>query len=122
MIDLLRNSYESVKDIDLYVGGALETFQSLNQKLLGPTFSCIYRDQYRRMTSGDAYFFSHVGNPNPFTNAQLDSVCNFSMNHLICNTVYIGSVNDQWHLTDLETTKIPCSTFKPLDLNPWKES
>jgi hypothetical protein len=40
-IDLLRNSYESVEDIDLYVGGALESFLTIAEIFVGETFGCI---------------------------------------------------------------------------------
>jgi peroxidase len=122
-IDLLESVYDSVQDIDLYVGGALESFTTLKHKLLGPTFSCIFRDQYRRMTSGDAYFFSHATNPNPFTPAQLKAIQDFSVNQLICTNSQLESVNKQWHLVDdSRNPKVPCSKFQPMDLKAWKDA
>jgi peroxidase len=44
-IKLLSQTYESIHDIDLIVGGALESFTSLDKQILGPTFQYIYRDQ-----------------------------------------------------------------------------
>ena len=40
-IDLLKNAYESVEDIDLYVGGALESFITIDTVFLGESFGCI---------------------------------------------------------------------------------
>jgi hypothetical protein len=40
-IELLKNTYESVEDIDLYVGGALESFLTVAEIFVGETFGCI---------------------------------------------------------------------------------
>lgn len=119
-VDLLAKRYESVQDIDLYVGGALETFEILDQQLLGPTFSCIFKDQYERMISGDAYFFSHANNPNPFTQAQLKSISNFSFNQLLCVNSDLEFTNKNWaRLEDSSNPKVACSSLKLMNLKPW---
>jgi peroxidase len=62
-ITQLRQTYKSVFDIDLIVGGALENIASkengTDSGLLGPTFSCIMSEQFRRFITGDSYFYSH---------------------------------------------------------------
>jgi peroxidase len=40
-VDLLEAAYESVEDIDFYVGGTLESFTVLNSVFVGETFGCI---------------------------------------------------------------------------------
>jgi hypothetical protein len=121
-VKLLKENYDSVVDIDLYVGGALESFAVLDKTVLGPTFSCITRDQYRRISSGDAYYFSHPNSPYPFTPAQLQAINNFSLNNWICSTTNVQSVNKNWIYVDSENNpKVPCSQFPKIDLNPWKE-
>jgi hypothetical protein len=40
-IEILRDAYDSPEDIDLYVGGALETFVTINDVIIGATFRCV---------------------------------------------------------------------------------
>jgi Animal haem peroxidase len=40
-IKLLKNVYDSVEDIELYVGGSLETLYQTNNFIVGETFRCI---------------------------------------------------------------------------------
>jgi peroxidase len=66
-ITQLRKTYKSVLDIDLIVGGALESIfpnatddDSLG--FFGPTFQCIIDEEFRRLKAGDSHFYSHEGN------------------------------------------------------------
>jgi peroxidase len=120
-VDLLRNVYDSVQDIDLYVGGALESFMTMNQVLVGPTFGCIIGEQYRHTMGGDAYFFTHKTNPYPFTQEQLDAIDEFSVNNLICTTSGLQSVQFAWaYLESAANVQVPCQMFKPLNLTAWQ--
>ena len=40
-VNLLKNAYESVEDIDLYVGGSLESFLTIDKVFVGESFGCI---------------------------------------------------------------------------------
>lgn len=61
----LRQTYKSVFDIDLIVGGALEDiFKKSNETaedlgFFGPTFSCLIEKQFHQFKSGDFYFYSY---------------------------------------------------------------
>jgi peroxidase len=62
----LRQTYKSVFDIDLIVGGALEnTFSNVTDDTLGffgETLQCIIGEQFYRLKAGDFHFYSHEGN------------------------------------------------------------
>lgn len=64
-ITQLRQTYKSVYDIDLLVGGALETIEDSKNETLeelgffGPTFRCIISEQFFRLKAGDFYFYTH---------------------------------------------------------------
>jgi Animal haem peroxidase len=119
-VELLEKTYDSIEDIDLIVGGALESFSFLDRQLVGPTFSCLYHDQYKRLISGDVYFFSHSNNPNPFTPAQMKAITDVSFNHLICTNSKIEFTNQNWLLVDsLKNPKVSCRNFKNMDLKSW---
>lgn len=64
-INQLRETYKSVYDIDLLVGGALESTRhgnsTENPSLFGPTFQCIIGEQFLRFKAGDRHFYSHEG-------------------------------------------------------------
>lgn len=68
----LRESYKSVYDIDLIVGGSLEVINGIETDdypddlgFLGPTFSCIIAEQFKRFKVGDAYFYTHQNQTSP---------------------------------------------------------
>lgn len=120
-IDSLKNVYDSVLDIDLYVGGALESFTNINSALVGATFGCIIGDQYRHTMGGDAYFFTHKDSPYPFTNAQIKAIEAFTFNDLICTTSGLDLIQKAWSYVESPVnSKVSCSLFKPLDLSAWK--
>ena len=54
----LENAYESVNDIDLYIGGVAE--KNVRGGVVGPTFACILGEQFNRLKRGDRYFYTHV--------------------------------------------------------------
>ena len=60
----LARIYESVDDIDLFIGSTLETL--IPGSLVGHVFNCIIGDQFTRFKRGDRFFFSHGGQPHSF--------------------------------------------------------
>ncbi|KAL1490768.1 hypothetical protein ABEB36_013412 [Hypothenemus hampei] len=81
----LRSVYESVDDIDLWVGGLLE--EKVPGSIVGPTFRDIIADQFARLKKGDRYFFENdpAINPGHFTPAQLEEIRKSSMSRIICD-------------------------------------
>ncbi len=55
VVGLLEQAYDSVDQIDLWVGGISE--QAVNGGLLGPTFSFFVADQFTRSRDGDEFFY-----------------------------------------------------------------
>lgn len=61
-IDIIREMYRHVNDVDLMVGGSLEKI--VNGTLVGPTFLCILLEQFYRSRIGDRYFFERGDDEN----------------------------------------------------------
>lgn len=86
----LRQTYKSVLDIDLLVGGALESIARVGNEtdddlgFFGPTFQCIIGEQFNRLKAGDSHFYTN----NQFTEGEfvifddfsIDDFCNFQPN------------------------------------------
>lgn len=54
-VEILQSLYASFEDVDLTVGGALETH--VEGTLAGPTFLCIITKQFHRTRLADRFFF-----------------------------------------------------------------
>lgn len=53
----LEEIYGEVDDIELYIGGILET--PVNDALVGPTFQCLIAEGFYRYKYGDRFFYEH---------------------------------------------------------------
>ena len=52
--------FRSVEDLDLFVGGLAE--ESSSDTLLGPTFSCIFGNQFKNLRNGDRFWYENKRN------------------------------------------------------------
>uniref|UniRef100_A0A915LV78 Peroxidase n=1 Tax=Meloidogyne javanica TaxID=6303 RepID=A0A915LV78_MELJA len=109
--------YASVDDVDLYVGGLLEA--PVDGSMVGPTFTCIIADQFRRLRDADRFFFQ---NPGVFTEAQVKSIQQTTLSFCICATGEdFKRINPNAFLVENGSTTVPCSSIPQLDLTPWRE-
>lgn len=65
----LQRRYESIDDIDTYIGGMLESTQGVP----GPLFRAVIRDQFIRLRDGDRFWFENVDG-NVFTRKEIDEI------------------------------------------------
>lgn len=81
----LERVYKSPRDIDLFVGGMLES--SEDDAVVGPTFRDIIADQFSRFRRGDRYFYEHNPSINPghFSRAQLQEIKKITLARIICD-------------------------------------
>jgi len=68
-ISRLEEVYETVDDIDLWVGGVHEI--PLPGALLGPTFVCIIGDQFARAKKSDRFFYDISDQLHSFTKGRV---------------------------------------------------
>jgi peroxidase len=61
------NAYNSVDDIDLYIGCLAESARPVNGSLLGPTGLCVVAKQFAVTKNNDRFFYDVGSQANSFT-------------------------------------------------------
>ena len=69
VIKYLRNTYASVRDVDLYIGGVSE--RPVPGGLVGPTFGGIIAKQFRNLKQADRFFYDDLRQKISFTSGNL---------------------------------------------------
>lgn len=82
----LEQVYNSPADIDLFVGGMMESSEEFDA-VIGPTFRDIIADQFSRLRRGDKYFYEHQPSINPghFSLQQLLEIKKITLARIICD-------------------------------------
>lgn len=68
----MQSVYNSVLDIDLFVGLLLET---KNGVYAGPVTTYIMEEQFYRYKYGDRFFYAFANSANPFTEGNFEFSC-----------------------------------------------
>uniref|UniRef100_F1KTR8 Peroxidasin n=1 Tax=Ascaris suum TaxID=6253 RepID=F1KTR8_ASCSU len=76
----LQELYGHPGNVDLWVGGISE--RRLAGALVGPTIACILGDQFRRLRTGDRFWYENEG---VFTQLQLQQIRKTSLAAVLCN-------------------------------------
>lgn len=123
-VDLLREHYEDVDDIDLFVGGTLETRH--HDALLGPAFTCIIGDQFIRLKEGDRFYYENGEFRSKFSLAQLSAIRKVTMARIICDNTDLEEIQPQAFRTlDESNTLTSCTdkeTIPDLDIQVFREN
>nr|WOJ52303.1 peroxidase-like protein 6 [Halisarca dujardinii] len=111
----LQQLYGHPDNIDLFVGGILE--EVLEDAQLGPTFSCIIVEQFKRLRDGDRFFYL---NPGVFTSFQLQEIRKASLSKIICNNAdNIPTVPRKALALQNVPDFVQCSDLDEPDLSVW---
>lgn len=122
-VNLLKSVYASHEDVDFYVGGLLEMFESIGNPFVSPVFGCIIGLGHNNYVQGDIYYYTHKENPYPFTAAQIASIRKYDLSSIICTNTGFKQTNLLWpYKTGPISPLVDCSTFPEMDLSPWKEN
>ncbi|CAH0399044.1 unnamed protein product [Chilo suppressalis] len=110
----LSQLYESVEDIDLFVGGAME--RAVHGSILGHTFQCIVAEQFYRTRVGDRFFYDNGEMPHSFTTEQLRQLKKASMARLICDNTDVRYVQrNAFERESLENPKVHCDNYATVE-------
>ena len=127
-IQLLQRVYESVEDIDLFVGMSLERPQN-SGALVGDTFLCLIGDQFARLKLGDRYFYDLKNQSGSFTAGQLNEIRKTSLARIICDNTDFEEIQPLvLEMPNQETNPlISCESkllflgIPTMDLSHWRE-
>ncbi|KAF8387365.1 hypothetical protein PRIPAC_76507 [Pristionchus pacificus] len=113
-VDLLKKTYQSVDDVDLYVRLLLERINDPTA-LLGPTGTHLIADQFNAFKRGDRFYFENTEHAGALTQAEYEAIRNYSLAQLICeNTSGLEMV--QGDIFQFNSVKKQCSSFRPFPL------
>ncbi|VDO24035.1 unnamed protein product [Brugia timori] len=114
----LKDLYGHPGNIDLFAGGIAE--ERLDGALIGPTFSCIIAEQFRRVRDGDRFWYEKEG---VFNEAQREEIKKVSLGRIICdNADNISNIqNDVFVFVGRYPQSYKsCVNIPKLNLRPWQ--
>lgn len=108
-LDKLKNAYLSVQDVDLIIG-AIAEIPSIPGALVGPTLSCIIKDQMSQSLSDHPSAFDHI-------------LSNYSAARFLCDTAQVSRVQQNiFRLPAVDNPLVRCAQLPTLDLSTLKET
>ncbi|KAK0174315.1 hypothetical protein PV327_010941 [Microctonus hyperodae] len=119
---LLKNIYSYYDDIDLIIGGLLETPNA--GAVFGPTFSCILMRQFTIIRNSDRFWYENDLPPSSFTKNQLEAIKQVTIAGLLCANSDIHTIQPMAFIPSdaYLNAKIDCARHQTLDLTAWTEN
>nr|AKR04374.1 peroxidasin [Chilo suppressalis] len=116
--DKLERLYGSVHNIDVWVGGILET--QVDGGKVGPLFKCILLEQFTRLREGDRFWYE---NPTIFKQEQLNEIKKTSLARILCdNGDNVDTIGENvFLLPDAQDGLISCEDLPTMDFRYWVE-
>ncbi|CAB3250755.1 unnamed protein product [Arctia plantaginis] len=119
-VDKLSQLYEQPGDVDLVIGLMAE--KPVPGSLLGPTATCLIKEQLWRTKNGDRYFYTHMDEAGRFTKRQLAELKRASLARLLCDNVGFSSVQRDIFLPPSEANPtVSCDEIKKVNLEAWQD-
>lgn len=118
--DKLQFVYNSTDNhVDLFAAGYAET--PINGKLVGPTFQCIIRLQFKKLRDGDRFWFERRG---VFTRRQRYELRKMTMAKVLCLTLkgMVSVQRDVFKVFDTsKNRRVCCEGIPELSIMAWRE-
>lgn len=116
----LEKLYENPSDVDLVVGLMAE--MPLEGSLIGPTATCLIREQLWRTRVGDRYFYTNTDEAGGFSKRQFAEIRRSSLSQLLCeNTDIIAIQKDVFQPPSESNPVISCEEVKKVHLQAWQD-
>ncbi|XP_046656119.1 chorion peroxidase-like isoform X2 [Daphnia pulicaria] len=118
VVNAMKFVYESVYDIDLFIGGVTE--YPMPDAVLGPTFANIFAYQFSNLRRSDRFFYKfNVDQPTGFRSGQLAEIQKVSLARIICDNSdgTVGYIQPKAFRTphDSYNRLVPCSNIPGID-------
>ncbi len=115
----LLQTYGSLNDVDLFVGGLAE--QAIPGGLVGATFACIFGQTFTAVRDGDRFYYENTRTPGRLTNRQIREIEKASLSRVICDTSdNIKRIQKNAFLSG--QPRVPCDSLDSVNLDAWKAS
>lgn len=119
-IKSLQRVYEDPIDIELVVGIMSEI--PLEGSLLGPTATCLIREQLQRTRVADRYFYTHAHEAGAFSKRQLAELRRASLAALLCSNTRLAALQrDVFRPPSGENPIVSCDAIKRVNLEAWQD-
>lgn len=113
--NILKQLYGHPGNVDIWVGGVAE--DSVANSKVGPTFSCLLVDQFRRLRAGDRFWYQNL---EIFTAEQVQEFEKTSLARIICSNTNISKVTSDVFVIPQQQFWTDCKTLKDIDLSKWQ--
>ncbi|XP_043228244.1 peroxidase-like [Amphibalanus amphitrite] len=115
----LITTYKDLADVDLYVGGLLET--PLEGALVGPTLACLMANQFQTLRRGDRFWYENGDERHSFTPAQLRELRKVTLSKVICDNSALATIQPDimFKPDDTSNQRVKCRHLPALDLRLW---
>ncbi|KAK4008473.1 hypothetical protein OUZ56_013613 [Daphnia magna] len=123
IIQRFKAVYNSVDDIDLFIGGVSEA--KAEGAYVGPTFQCILADQFLKLKRGDRHFYDLGGQPSSFTQEQLNEIRKTSLARIVCDNSQVNDIQPMvFKMPSTINPVVSCqsSSIPRMNLRPWQEA
>ncbi|XP_077288395.1 peroxidase-like isoform X2 [Arctopsyche grandis] len=118
-VEILKKLYKDYRDVDLSVGGTLETLAPGAE--IGPTFQCIINEQFLRTRQADRFWYEH--STAGFTLAQLKEIKKSTVSKLFCDSgdgITSMQPNGFAVIKPKRNELRPCNQIPAVNLTMWK--
>ncbi|KAG7203773.1 hypothetical protein KM043_013795 [Ampulex compressa] len=117
----LKALYKSPEDVDLIVGGHMETH--VKGTLVGPTYRCIIGEQFYRTRKSDRYWYEWPIGEKGFTKEQLNEIRKMTVAKFFCDNAHgIQYMQPSaFKKISRRNKAVPCNKIPGINLMYWKD-